>query len=83
MQACVAQHFLCQHSKLGADLTVEDLSGEKHFPEKLGEEPGVIGFETPDNYWRVVQDYDPDPHPMPSVNRLVRNRGGIYSYLHP
>ena len=78
MQAYVAQHFLCQHSKLGADLTVEDLSGEKHFPEKLGEEPGVIGFETPDKQWRVVQDYDPDPHPMPSVNRLVRNWGGIY-----
>ena len=65
MQDFVAGCFVSQHG----EVSHEDLSGQARFPDKL-HEPGVT--------YRVVQDYDPDPHLHHHRSERMRNCGGIY-----
>ena len=66
LQDLVAAFFTHQHG----GVSLEDLSGQGRFPDKLPEE-GVSGKS------RVVQDYDPDPHPMHHVSERKRNESGV------
>ena len=66
LQQMVASRMCQQHG----GVSLEDLSGQGRFPDKLPDK-GVSSRA------RVLQDYDPDPHIMDHFNRIARNDSGV------